>query len=490
MGKRFLSTASFLLTGLLAVNACISCSNTAETPVVTASNDTTTEETTVDDSYHADYLPEVNYNGYVFRVITMPEYPTDVTEENGDIVNDAYYQRNRIIEDRYGIEFKETSYINFWEPTDLFKQSVLAQSDDFDLCRLIQRDAFSLALEGMVATPDMLPYADLTQPWYNQFLNESLTINGEYLLAYTSECVGTLYEELCIFFNKRIANDLALTSPYELVKAGTWTLDTFLEYATAAIDDIDGNGKYEFNVDRFGVIAESDFFIPSMWVGAGIKTVDKDENDIPYFCAEGNEKLFTVLDKVTDFYNSKGSCCDPFVILHTGEPDRIKGRQSFAAGHSLFQVGGFGRCSEYRGMEDDFGIIPLPKYDADQETYCTRIIDSWINVAPISAPDFDRTSVILEALAVESKNILIPSIYENEIKNKGIRDEESLEMLAIMENTHSLDLGDTVWQADVRNVFVGAVQNKNKNYASLIEKNKKRINKTITKALESLENLT
>ena len=487
MRKRFHSTAA-LLAAILAAQTLVGCgeSRSGNKPD-TSSPEQVSEETTADDSYHADYLPDVNYDGYVFRVVTMQEYPTDITEENGDIVNDAYYKRNRIIEEKYDIEFQETSYVNYWEPTDLFKKSTLAASDDFDLCRLIQRDAFALAVEGYVATPDMLPYADLTQPWYNQYLNEALSINGDYLLAYTDECIDLLMSELCIFFNKNIIDDLNLESPYTLVRDGTWTDDKFYEYAVAAVSDVDGNGKFEFDVDRFGVIAEHDFFVPSIWVGANVKTVEKDKDGVPYYSAEGNEKLYSILEKLNEFYHTDGNVCNPFAMVPNGEASRPMGRQSFANGHALFHVGGFGRCADFRSMNDDFGIVPLPKYDAEQESYYTRIIDAWINVAPVNAPDLNRTIVILEALAVESKNYVIPAIYDNEIKNKGIRDEDSLEMLEIIENTRTLDFGDTVWQGAIRGDLIEAVKNNKSNFASLIASKKNIVEKTINTALEQLE---
>lgn len=487
MGKRFHSTAA-LLAAILAAQTLVGCgdSQSGKNPDTT-SPEQASAETTADDKYHADYLPDEKYDNYVFRVVTMQEYPSDITEENGDIVNDAYYKRNQIIEEKYGIEFQETSYVNYWETTDLFKTSTLAASDDFDLCRLIQRDAFALALEGNVATPDMLPYADLTKPWYNQYLNDALSIKGEYLLGYTDECIDLLMSELCVFFNKNIIDELNLESPYSLVRNGTWTDDKFYEYAAAAVSDVDGNDKYEFNVDRFGVIAEHDFFVPSIWVGANVKTIEKDKDGVPYFAADGNEKLYSVLEKVTEFYHTDGNVCNPFAMVADEEASRPIGRQSFANGHAMFHVGGFGRCADFRGMNDDFGIVPLPKYDAEQESYYTRIIDAWINVAPVNAPDLNRTSVILEALAVESKNYVIPAIYDNEIKNKGIRDEDSLEMLEIIENTRTLDLGDTVWQAAIRADLIYAVHSNRSNFASLIASKKNIVEKTINTALEQLE---
>ena len=453
-------TFSLILAALLMAQVLVGCgSSTGDggttTPADTSVN--TTEETIPDEPdkknglWYADYLPEMDYEGYTFRVLTMEQFPTDVAEEDGDIINDAYYKRNSIIEGRYNINFEQTTYLNYWETTEAFKQSALAQSDDFDLCRLIQRDAFAVALEGLAATPDMLPYIDMTKPWYIQYLNEALTIDGQAILAYSDECEDAFTGVLSVFLNKKILDNLGLESPYNLVRNGTWTYDTMFEYAEKAVSDLNGDGEFKFNEDRFGFIDEVDMFMPSIWIGSNVMTVGKDADDIPYFNALGNERFYEIVKDVNTFVNKKGNFFNTFKEIPNGEQSRIAGRKSFANGYSLFHMTGFGKCLELREMEDNFGIVPVPKYDTEQTEYLSRIIDAWTNVALSCATDLERTSIILETLAVESKNYVIPAIYENAITQKGIRDDDSLEMLEIIQKNRTLDLGDTVWQADIRN---------------------------------------
>ena len=419
----------------------------------------------------------------------MDQFPTDVTEEDGDIVNDAYYKRNRIIEDRYNINFEQTSYANYNDTTEAFKQSALAQSDDFDLARLIQRDAFAVALEGLAATPDMLPYIDMTKPWYIQYLNEALTIDGQAILAYSDECEHAMTSVQAVFFNKKILDDLGLESPYTLVRDGTWTYDKLFGYAEKAVSDLNGDGEFKLNEDRFGFIGELDMFLPSVWVSSDVKTVEKDNKDIPYFAANGNEKFYSIVKQVNSFVNTKGNFLNTFKAIKAAEESRITGRESFANGYSLFKMMDFGFCLDLREMENDFGIVPLPKYDEKQTEYFSRILDAWTNVALSCATDLERTSIILEALAVESKNYVIPAIYENAITQKGIRDEDSLEMLEIIQKNRTLDLGDTVWQADIRNKYYEMVMANKDNVASQTEKIVKKADKIISDALEQVEAL-
>jgi len=45
----------------------------------------------------------------------------------------------------------------------------------------------------------------------------------------------------------------------------------------------------------------------------------------------------------------------------------------FKNGQAVFSIGTLQEMIEFRDMEDDFGGLPFPKYDATQERYYSRI---------------------------------------------------------------------------------------------------------------------
>lgn len=443
-----------------------------------------TEAAAESDVYVADYLPDADYEGYLFRFVSIDGHPSHVAEANGDIVNDAYYTRNRIISERCNVSFEEADVATYPELTEKFRKSVIAVSDDFDLCRVIMRDAFSAALEGYVMPLESLTYVDITKGWYIHYVNDELTIGDKLYFAYSDECMNAFTGAMCVFFNKTIVRDLNMRDPYELVRGGEWTLDVFLSTSMDAISDLNGDGKMTPD-DRFGIIDEHDALLPSMWVGAGVKTVGKDEDNLPFFAAAGNENLVTLLENVYDHWIQEGFCYDSFLSIGYDEKNRIVANGYYMENKGLYTVRGFGAAESLREMESDFGIIPLPKYSAEQTEYFSRICDGWLNIVPFCAPDPERTSVIMEALAVETKNLVIPAYYENALFNKFIRDDESIEMLGIIQKNRSLDLGDSIWYTTVREVFINCFRNKTKTFASAMEKNEKAISRTIDKAIQT-----
>lgn len=489
--------ASVVLLGALLMPSIVSCSaksgeasqTTAAADVSSASTETTEPETEL---YKSDSLPEKDYDGYVFRMITVPDWEnTSVVEnENGDVINDAFYKRNLVIEEKYDIKFTQTELGYYDDLTQMFKKSAAASSDDFDLCRLIMRDAFSLATSGYVAQVSELPYLDVSQPWYIKDVNEALTISGQLLFAYSDECVPAFVGAMCVFFNQSIVENLGLDSPYDMVDAGTWTIDRFFETAGAAISDINGDGQYDIDNDRFGVIDEYDMFIPSFWIGAGMKTVDKDSDGIPYMCVTDDDRFFTLLGKVYDNWSSDGMCFDSFLQIKQVEESRLIAINAYTQGSALYHIGGFNHTSMLRDMESDFGIVPLPKYDESQEVYYSRLCDAWINLPLYCASDLERTSIIMEALAIESKNYVIPAIYEDAILNKYIRDDKSVEMLEMLMEHRIIDLGDTIWMDPIRNIFANCFVTHKPDFASAAEKKANVVNNTIEKAVTAIEEVS
>lgn len=409
-------------------------------------------------------------------------------EADGDVVHDAYYKRNQIIEERYNMEFQETYVADYNEMTKAFKKSAMAASNDFDLCRLIMRDAFSMAQQGYILPVDELPYVDITQPWYVQYVNRELTIADKLIFAYSDECICAFESTMLVFFNKKIVSELDLESPYQMVDDGTWTIDAFFGMAQEAISDLNNDGKYGITEDRWGIISTHDSILPSMWLGAGMKTVEL-QDGIPVFTAPQNEKLVTLLGKVYDYWTEKGMCYDAYLSEGYVSEYAMNAYSRFANDGALFTVSSFGLTPFLRDMESDFGIVPTPKYDETQEEYYGRLIDGWINVPLYCCENPERTSVIMEALAVESKNYVIPAIYEKSIKDKCLRDEESIRMLEVIQKNKIIDLGDTVWMDPIRNLFMDCYRNKQPDFASAMEKKTRLVNKTIEKAIKAFSEL-
>ncbi|MGI6742904.1 MAG: hypothetical protein ACOX4O_04480 [Eubacteriales bacterium] len=466
-------------------------SGTAVTEAVTEGTAAVTTEEETTEFVYVSGAPDCDFEGAVFRVSTAdPALYTilldfDFEAEDGDVIHDAIYKRNRKIEEKYNIVFTN-EYREWPQGTELMKKTAMSGDDAYDLIMVINRDAFAAALDGYILNVADIPYLDIEAPWYCHELNKQFTLNNQMFLAYTDECMNMYAQTLAVMFNKTLAENLALPDMYTMAREGRWTLDAFIENARAAVSDLNGDGKFSVTDDVLGIGTEFDMFIPSMWIGSELKTIHKNADDIPEYTAAGDDKLISVLDKVAGWYNEDGLVDDSWDYTNfSGDAARDASVAYFGEGHYIYRVGCTTNIMQLRSMEADFGLLPLPKYDEAQEKYVSRMIDGWIHVPPVTVTRLELVGTIMEALGAESKNLVMPAFFDVALTHKLTRDNDSSEMLDIIFESITVDLGDTVWQGDVRNAVVHSVyQGKTGVYASALEKVTKKINKIIEKAVE------
>ena len=95
-----------------------------------------------------------------------------------------------------------------------------------------------------------------------------------------------------------------------------------------------------------------------------------------------------------------------------------------------------------RDMEADYAILPCPKWDEAQQDYYTYVEGSH-SIAGVltTAQDREFVGCIMEALNAESWKTVRPAYFENTLKFKNARDEDSLEMLDILIDGRLFDFG-------------------------------------------------
>ena len=143
--------ALFLSLLLLAASCSESGTNPEETAPTSGGNtepsveEIAPEETTDGREQYAPDLPEQNYDGFNFRIMSrddsMHTYPVHtrdllVEELTGAALNDAVFARNTKIEDAYNIKvvlYTENETVSETTPNNLVEASVMADSDDYDM---------------------------------------------------------------------------------------------------------------------------------------------------------------------------------------------------------------------------------------------------------------------------------------------------------------------------------------------------------------------
>lgn len=162
-----------------------------------------------------------------------------------------------------------------------------------------------------------------------------------------------------------------------------------------------------------------------------------------------------------------------------------------AAGTTLFASAMIETGINYlRNSDNDYGIIPYPKWDEKQSDYIT-IVDGGFTILaiPKTVVDTKKSGIIAEALCAETYKNVIPVYYDIAIKEKGARDEESLEMIDFIMSKRVYDFGYVY-----DNNYSGfgfciekMVQDNNPNFASYYAANINRITKQYNEILACFE---
>ena len=123
-----------------------------------------------------------------------------------------------------------------------------------------------------------------------------------------------------------------------------------------------------------------------------------------------------------------------------------------------------------RDMEDDFGIIPMPKLDETQAEYTTTY-QGWSARAlavPTTVSDPERNSMILEYMAYVSGDTMRAAFYDVTLQGKSVRDEESAEMLDMIIDNVTADIGLALEIGTIRTSITDMINAESNTIASSI----------------------
>ena len=452
MKKRILAA---LLATLMASSALAACSDTPADPadstapaVQDSAADTTTAEVTTVDPTLADELPtDKKFDNLNFIILSRDYGEGSVAwkvqdiytaEENGERINDAVFKRNLALNERFGIVVKQ----------DLAKDGrteaekrITAGENSFTVIQEALDRQGPMIVGGFIMEMTPLKYLNFDKAWWDTDGVNGLSIAGKVFTAMGSGQLNAYKATWVSLFNKKLAKDANLPDLYQVVRDGKWTLDKLLEYASATTKDLNGDGKMEWTVDRFGVGIENGVSIPLiMGTGTSLTKFNKDGS---FELLIDSEEVAKAAEKIWSFYYSDSSTILNVEKL-SGVTNRwVAYRSQFASDNFGFMLTHLGTPTLIAGeMKSDFGILPFPKVYEAQEEYISAI--QYGNVHSLSIPkiaeDPDRTAMLIEAYQMYSHDTVRPAYYDYTLTLRASRDNESAEMLDIIFANRNLDV--------------------------------------------------
>nr|MBQ4318499.1 extracellular solute-binding protein [Clostridia bacterium] len=422
-----------LLTGGLASCSSDNGNNTPADTTVAAEVTTTAAETEPD--YLEEVLPEKDYDGYEFRMYmrTGDEWQNEmyIEEADGDLMNDAIFERNSKVSELYNLKITKIDSPNVQGSGA--DKAILAGEDAYDMLVCHARTSFNYVQSELVVEWSELPYVDLDQPWWNQDARKEFTFNNKLYAMVGDISYLDFGSANGMLFNKKLLNDYKLDDPYSLVENDKWYFDKFASMAKAAISDLNGDSKIDYENDRLG-------YLTGRWIGP---------IQIVYSSGERICRMEDGFMKLTLNTPRTVNAFEKFFALATGEgmyiyesdsnPDITK---PFAEGRVLFNDMNIKTTTLLRDMEEDFGIVPWPKLDESVDDFYANVDAGCSSfTVPKTVSDLERTSLVLEAMGYIGHTEVIPLYYETVLTTKYARDQRSVEMLEIINNARVFDIG-------------------------------------------------
>lgn len=406
-----------------------SCGEQTTDDDVTTSDatDTETSAETEGDVSPLYEMDKKDYDGREFRISVNEKYTDEmwVEEETGEVTNDAVYNRNLVVEDYFNVKITpiiSSSSDNNAQVNEI-TQSLMAGDDVYDLTAVYTYLAGGPALEGLYHSWDKIPGVDFSREWWIQSANEAFTINGKQYVAVGDLSITTLLLSYAVFFNQRLAEDYQFPDLYQTVLDGDWTIDMLISLSKDLYQDLNNDGKVDEN-DAFGFAADNVTNLDAYTAAFDIPLTAKDENGYPTACVD-LERLQTAVEKVYSLYYDTPSYIDP----GSGKEITV-----FASGNTAFLTTWINNSfSTLRDMKDDYGILPYPKFDENQDKYYSNSMDNYSLLSvPKTVTDLEFVGTITEALTRESHYSVVPAYYDVALTSKYARDEQSVAMLDII----------------------------------------------------------
>ena len=493
---------SLLLCALMLAPSMLSCSNTGSTDggseTAAQAVTPTSEQQEVDEESLTDYerrqlisddLPECKYNGQIYRVLTTSDgYGGKIIKKdeivvddlNGDACNDAVYNRNVLLEDRFDIKIEcETDT----DPQTYVNTLVTAGSNDYQVVGFYNYLAASAISAGSLLNWRDVPNVNLDKPWHNKLANDNCTIYGKLFAICSDLAITSMTYTYAYFFNVPLLGDYGYLSSdmYAKVKEGTWTIDYFAGLITPMYQDVNGDGRKDSNdVYGFGYQLTNP---TDVWLASFDQPIVQADPDNGLVVTFMTDKTVAAMEKLIQLhYNNPGFFKYP--SQYDEENYFLNGKLVFAPlrFYTAYNV--------LRTMDDAYSILPWPKWDETQQRYQTNADDKFTAFGlPLTVyNDIEFATVIYEALCAESYKKVYPVYYDTALKGKYSREPETAEMVDLIMEGRAFDLAFEFSGAlnDLPYMFRQQLDANNVNIASAFKKIEKSLTKNDPKHMNKM----
>jgi ABC-type glycerol-3-phosphate transport system substrate-binding protein len=319
---------------------------------------------------------------------------------------------------------------------------------------------------------------DFAKPWFAGS-SDVFTIGGKLFFTSNAFSISSIYMNDVLAINKDLAENLGLTVPYDKVRAGTWVMDDLIAMTDGVNQDLNGDGKMT-EEDQYGFLTQyySEMCIQS---NLGGSMITKDENGRLAFSAD-QERVVSIVDQYAKLIENGN---DTFGATNEG------GAEVFGRGNSLFSyLEARIVYSKVRSYDVNFGILPFPKYNEDQQEYSAAGYDIYWAI-PLTTLNTDVAGTVVCAMSCYNYNQIVPLVWEVILGGKLSDMPDDADMFRIMRDVQYVDLGYacSMMKSDLQELVFLLYYTKPGQVASALKKQERLANRVLENLNKTFDSL-
>ena len=312
-----------------------------------------------------------------------------------DELDEVIAVRNEAVAEKLNLEiaYQPLASSDYEECLDLFtsaiKEDVDTGAHNYDVMANYAYAGANVAVRDYIADlndKDIFPYFEFSLPCWNQAIVSTTTVNDHLFYVTGDINLSTFDKSIVVFLNKTMYNDKKTDDDpddlQDVAIKGYWDYEDLYRWSTVFEDNNGEDGAQ--HDDFYGISADYgsiplDAF-PYAW---DLDYLNEEADGTHSYNIVGNQKIEDAIVKVQNLLNgtisagvnnadNTGSCS----LGGYSEPiTHFANDKCIFTLHLLY-------CTEddnvlLRSMESEFGLMPIPKYDEEQQNYGTTAHDSY-----------------------------------------------------------------------------------------------------------------
>jgi len=356
---------------------------------------------------------DLDLKGETLRLASI--WPHGPGKAGTSTANTLRQKRVKELEKKYNCKIDFMVY-TAGDATERLRTSVAAGKPFVDLYTIYTSQLPSYAFNGYLQNLDEIKTIDIKDPkWVSGHVDNGAFNGGHYAFSYENSS----QPRFCLVFNKTLFKKQGWTLPYDLYKQDKWTWEECLKLAQKATD---------YTVERYG-LGGMEYASSSILASFGGEVIKTNAKGAPTFvgdseaCKLANEFQQELKTKYKDYIWSPET-----TTWTTGLLGVRDGRVAMTI-TQLYMV-----RENILDMEEDYGIVPVPKATNKDGTYCSIQEDVPTTVMLANNPLAQEKGYILDQYNQPYKGY--DQIIARQEMESYCRDNESVECLLDLMNNY------------------------------------------------------